>query len=353
MVAEDPLIGQGLAGGLATAAVVAGGHIELDVLDFMPIEDGFSEAAVRGPFPASHLPAPESAGGTRALASRGGEPARGVRLRGRRDPVRPERIRRSPRFRHRPRRLEPQSGRRCTSSRSARGTSSRGAHAAVGRSRQTLDVQLPRDVLRCFGMRAVGQMDDESSVVLIDSPIAASLRPTQALLYDEPRCDSCASAPTRSRIRSGWGRSLAPLRFAAAVTEVTRRVWWRALPRDRGVRWLGHRDDIADVFADLDAFVLPSTRPSRSGSVLVEALASGVPVVAPTPGGPGDRRPRPGAYDSSVRAGRAAGRRGRRRPARRVAGVDRGPRARRSQWPVPPPDYAALFREVAVRSRQR
>ena len=55
---------------------------------------------------------------------------------------------------------------------------------------------------------------------------------------------------------------------------------------DLGVHWLGPRDDVPDVFADLDVFVLPSTDPEPYGLVAVEALASGVPVVATDAGGP-------------------------------------------------------------------
>jgi len=53
-----------------------------------------------------------------------------------------------------------------------------------------------------------------------------------------------------------------------------------------GVHWLGARDDIADLLADLDLFVLASTEPEPYGLVLVEALMSGSPVVATDAGGP-------------------------------------------------------------------
>jgi glycosyltransferase involved in cell wall biosynthesis len=56
-----------------------------------------------------------------------------------------------------------------------------------------------------------------------------------------------------------------------------------ALP---GVHWLGRREDVADLMADLDGFVQVSTEPEPFGLVLVEALASGVPIVAGAEGGP-------------------------------------------------------------------
>jgi glycosyltransferase involved in cell wall biosynthesis len=53
-----------------------------------------------------------------------------------------------------------------------------------------------------------------------------------------------------------------------------------------GVHWLGPRDDVAELIADLDVLVLPSTQPEPFGLSVVEALASGVPVVATGTGGP-------------------------------------------------------------------
>jgi glycosyltransferase involved in cell wall biosynthesis len=55
-----------------------------------------------------------------------------------------------------------------------------------------------------------------------------------------------------------------------------------------GAHWVGPRDDIGDLLADLDVFVLPSTEPEPYGLVLVEALMSGARVVATDEGGPAE-----------------------------------------------------------------
>jgi glycosyltransferase involved in cell wall biosynthesis len=61
--------------------------------------------------------------------------------------------------------------------------------------------------------------------------------------------------------------------------------------------WLGARDDVPDLLADLDVFVLPSTEPEPYGLVVVEALASGSPAVVTDGGGPPEilASSRPGA----------------------------------------------------------
>ena len=53
-----------------------------------------------------------------------------------------------------------------------------------------------------------------------------------------------------------------------------------------GVHWLGARRDMPELMADLDVYVQVSTLPEPFGLGLVEALASGCPVVATDAGGP-------------------------------------------------------------------
>ena len=55
---------------------------------------------------------------------------------------------------------------------------------------------------------------------------------------------------------------------------------------DPTVLLLEPRDDIPELIADLDVLALPSIEPESYGLVLVEALASGVPVIATDHGGP-------------------------------------------------------------------
>ena len=81
-----------------------------------------------------------------------------------------------------------------------------------------------------------------------------------------------------------------------------------ARARSLGVHWLGHRRDVPDMLADLDCFVQLSTLPEPWGLGLVEALASGCPVVATAAGGPVEIvTALPPGHGALVPAGDAAG----------------------------------------------
>jgi len=118
-----------------------------------------------------------------------------------------------------------------------------------------------------------------------------------------------------------------------------------------GVHLLAPRDDIPAVVADLDVLALPSVEPESYGLVLVEALASGVPVVATDHGGPPElvARAEPGSARLVP-------------PGEAVALVDalaalvppRTSTAARQRRPrritLPPARFAELFRQVAPHS---
>ena len=119
------------------------------------------------------------------------------------------------------------------------------------------------------------------------------------------------------------------------------------------VHWLGPRDDVADLYADADLVVVPSTEPEPYGLVAVEALASGTPIIASDAGGLPEivESAQPGAGTlvppGDVDALAAA----------LVAGIDRaGPtsttiRATRHALREPEPErYAALLRSVVAGS---
>ncbi|NOZ72909.1 MAG: glycosyltransferase family 4 protein, partial [Chloroflexi bacterium] len=50
--------------------------------------------------------------------------------------------------------------------------------------------------------------------------------------------------------------------------------------------WAGYRRDMPQILAALDIVVVPSTRPEPFGMVVIEAMASGRPVIATRHGGP-------------------------------------------------------------------
>ena len=117
-----------------------------------------------------------------------------------------------------------------------------------------------------------------------------------------------------------------------------------------GAQLLDARDDVPDVMADLDVLAFPSVEPESYGLVLVEALASGTPVVATDHGGPPEivARATPGT-GLVVRPGDAG--------ALAAALLDLLPkqtsperrRARLRAFTPPPPRFAELFRDVVTR----
>jgi glycosyltransferase involved in cell wall biosynthesis len=124
--------------------------------------------------------------------------------------------------------------------------------------------------------------------------------------------------------------------------------------RMRDVHWLGPRTDTAELFADLDVFVLPSTEPEPYGIVVVEALASGTPVVVTDAGGAREIVDRAAAGSGTLVAPRDIG-------ALADALVDVTPgttsvnerRARRSSQPPPSTGrFAEIFREAARSDRR-
>jgi glycosyltransferase involved in cell wall biosynthesis len=121
-----------------------------------------------------------------------------------------------------------------------------------------------------------------------------------------------------------------------------------------GVRWLGQRDDVADLLADLDVFVLPSTAPEPYGLALVEALCAGAPAVATDAGGAAEiaRRATPGAVQL-VPPGDAGALAGAIVEQLRLHGRSNtsARRARPVLTAIEPPPFAALLRAAANTGR--
>jgi len=116
-----------------------------------------------------------------------------------------------------------------------------------------------------------------------------------------------------------------------------------------GVHWVGPRDDVADLLADLDLFVLPSTEPEPYGLVLVEALMSGAPVVATDAGGPPEilEEAEPGSGRLVAPADPAALAGAIRHALEGVVATSAARRAARHPHREPEPErFAAIFRAV-------
>jgi glycosyltransferase involved in cell wall biosynthesis len=114
-----------------------------------------------------------------------------------------------------------------------------------------------------------------------------------------------------------------------------------------GVHWVGPRDDVPDLLADLDVLAAPSTFPEPFGLVLIEALASGVPAVSSNIGGPVEIASRVGDAARLVPPNDAAA-----LAAAIVAQLDSPnaltrPRAdRRPLWTARPPDWPAFYHRL-------
>lgn len=183
---DQPEIAQGLlAAGLVTAALSAAGGLEVSVLDFMPLEDGFGQVLR----PIGHLARttiarrrelPETLDRMRNVVvnrlarARGDDPAVLLVLNGL-DVAHDLAIAGTP-----------NGGRLGRLEQIVREGPAVGVHTLLwGTSVATLDHHLTRDTWRGFGLRLVGPLDGTTSQAAIDSPAAASLRPNQTLLYDE------------------------------------------------------------------------------------------------------------------------------------------------------------------------
>lgn len=183
VVTPDEQVGQGLlAAALVSAAVVHGHHLEVRAIDCMPLESGFGEVLVAlGAL-------------ARVQVSRQRDLVSGLEVAGR------ELARRTQAGLHDEppalvvlngvdvaRALDP-SGGEATALLDALVTAgpALGVHTLVwARSAAGVAERLAPSVQRRFALRVVGPMAGEEAMSIVDSPAAASLAPTQALLYDE------------------------------------------------------------------------------------------------------------------------------------------------------------------------
>jgi glycosyltransferase involved in cell wall biosynthesis len=226
-----------------------------------------------------------------------------------------------------------------------------------------------------------------SKVIAVSYAVAAQLDPANVVVLDE-YLDPDEFAPTRAgRFRAGAGipddaplvgsvARLDPLKGLDVLADAFARVQAvrgdaqlvivgsavqgqarygaeirERLAREPGTRLLDARDDIPELIADLDVLALASIEPESYGLVLVEALASGVPVVTTDHGGP---------PELLARADADAGRLVEPGDADALAGAlldllppttsaaDR--RDRKPRITLPPPRFAEIFRAAAGRS---
>lgn len=183
VVTADEQAGQGLlASALLSAAVAHGHHLEVRAIDCMPLESGFGEVLValgaltrvqvsRQRDLVSGLQAAARELTRRRQAASGREPPALVVLNGL-DVARA---------------LDPDGGEATALLEVlvSEGPAS-GLHTLVwASSAAAVSERLAPSLQSRFALRVVGPMSGEEAVRIVDSPAAASLQPTQALLYDE------------------------------------------------------------------------------------------------------------------------------------------------------------------------
>ena len=173
-------------------------------------------------------------------------------------------------------------------------------------------LRVERYLTRRFAERVIAvsaavaaQLDPENVVVILDDAdpdrfgpgragsfrAAAGIDDDALLVGSVARIDTWKGFDTLLDAIPEVAAARAGVQLVIAGSEVPGKEAYAAGLADRagqlpGVHWLGRRDDIPDLMADLDLFVQVSREPEPFGLVVVEALASGVPVVAGAAGGP-------------------------------------------------------------------